>query len=61
VIGGQTVYSLAPADFAEQMHGFVTEQGVSIVGGCCGSSPAHIRALAEKLAGVEPKQREVSR
>lgn len=61
VVDGETVYPLSPADFAMQMHRFVTEEGVSIVGGCCGTSPAHIKALAEKLAGVEPKQREVSR
>jgi len=61
VIGGETVYSLSPEDFAAQMHGFVTDQGVSIVGGCCGTSPEHIRALAAKLTGVIPQQREVSR
>ena len=60
VVGGATVYPLSPDDFATQMHGFVTEQGVSVVGGCCGTSPAHIRALAGKLAGVTPKVREVS-
>jgi len=60
VVGGATVYPLSPDDFAAQMHGFVTGQGVSVVGGCCGTSPAHIRALAGKLAGVTPKIREVS-
>jgi len=59
VIGGQTVYPLSPDDFAAQMHGFVAEQGVSIVGGCCGTSPAHIKALADKVNGLQPKQREV--
>lgn len=61
VIDGQTAYPLTPAEFAEQMYQFVTRQGVSIVGGCCGTSPAHIRALADKLTGVTPLQREVSR
>ncbi|ORJ62096.1 homocysteine S-methyltransferase family protein [Geothermobacter hydrogeniphilus] len=59
VVDGRTVYPLSPSAFAEQMHRFVTEEGVSIVGGCCGTSPDHIRALAEKLAGVTPKKREV--
>ncbi|PNU21696.1 5-methyltetrahydrofolate--homocysteine methyltransferase [Geothermobacter hydrogeniphilus] len=59
VVDGRTVYPLSPNAFAEQMHRFVTEEGVSIVGGCCGTSPDHIRALAEKLAGVTPKKREV--
>ena len=60
VVGGETVYPLSPADFAAQMHRFVTALGVSIVGGCCGTSPAHIRALSEKLAGAVPAKREVS-
>lgn len=60
VVNGETVYPLSPADYASQMHHFVTVEGVSIVGGCCGTSPAHIRALSEKLAGVTPAVREVS-
>jgi 5-methyltetrahydrofolate--homocysteine methyltransferase len=61
VVNGQTVYPLSPADFAQQMHNFVTQLGVSIVGGCCGTGPAHIRALSEKLKGAVPAEREVSR
>lgn len=61
VIDGQTVYSMSPDEFAEQMYSFVTEQGVTIVGGCCGTSSAHIKALAEKLTGVKVLQREVAR
>ncbi len=61
VIDGKTHYPLTPEDFADQMWRFVTQQGVSIVGGCCGTSPAHIAALAERLDGVVPVQREVSR
>lgn len=60
VVNGQTHYPLAPAQFAEQMHAFALEEGVSIFGGCCGSSPEHIRALADKLTAVQPKLREVS-
>ena len=60
VVNGETCYPLSPDAYAEQMFRFVTEQGVSIVGGCCGTSPKHIAALATKLAGVQPKQREVS-
>ncbi len=60
VLNGETVYPLAPADYAAQMYHFVTELGVSIVGGCCGTSPAHIKALSEKLQGATPAKREVS-
>jgi len=45
---GQTVYDLSPQDFALRMENFV-EQGAQIVGSCCGSSPAFIKALSEKL------------
>lgn len=61
VVNGETHYPLSPADYAEQMYGFIVNQGVSIVGGCCGTSPAHIRALVDRLTGVTPKQREVSK
>ncbi|MDA3902091.1 MAG: homocysteine S-methyltransferase family protein [Desulfuromusa sp.] len=60
VVNGQTHYPLSPEDYAEQMYQFVVHQGVSIVGGCCGTSPAHIAALVKRLAGVTPGQREVS-
>ncbi len=59
VVAGKTHYPLSPADYAEQMWRFVTQQGVSIVGGCCGTSPEHIAALATRLAGVVPAAREV--
>jgi 5-methyltetrahydrofolate--homocysteine methyltransferase len=60
VVNGETVYPLSPAEFANQMHQFVSDFGVSIVGGCCGTSPAHIKALSEKLQGIKPAVREVS-
>lgn len=59
VVDGKTHYPLSPEDYAEQMHRFVTEEGVSIVGGCCGTSPAHIAALVKRLQGVTPVAREV--
>ncbi|MFK5925486.1 MAG: homocysteine S-methyltransferase family protein [Desulfuromusa sp.] len=60
VVNGQTHYPLSPDDYAEQMFQFVVNQGVSIVGGCCGTSPVHIAALVKRLNGINPKQREVS-
>jgi 5-methyltetrahydrofolate--homocysteine methyltransferase len=59
IVNGQTAYRLAPDDFARQMRPFVAECGVSIVGGCCGTTPEHIRALAVSLRGVRPAKREV--
>jgi 5-methyltetrahydrofolate--homocysteine methyltransferase len=60
VVDGQTVYPMTPDEFAAQMRQFISEEGVSVVGGCCGTSPAHIRALVAELADVTPLQREVS-
>ena len=48
LVEDQTVYKVSPEDFAaaaEKIH----SAGVNIIGGCCGTSPAHIRATAEKL------------
>ena len=59
IVNGQTAYKLQPDEFARQMKPFVAECGVSIVGGCCGTTPEHIRALAEALRGVQPAKREV--
>lgn len=61
VVDGKTIYPLTPEPFATQMRRFVETHGVSIVGGCCGTSPAHIAALVTALDGVVPMTREVSR
>jgi 5-methyltetrahydrofolate--homocysteine methyltransferase len=56
---GQTFYPLSPGDFASKMRHFVTTYGVSVVGGCCGTAPAHIRALADAVQGVTPPVRDI--
>lgn len=48
-IHGKAVYPLSPADFAETMAGFAAEYGLSVVGGCCGTTPEHLRLLAAAL------------
>lgn len=47
--GGELVYDVTPAVMAEYALRFVEEAGVKIFGGCCGSTPAHIQAIAEVL------------
>lgn len=56
-VNGSLVYTLEPEAFAEELRKFVTQYGVSLVGGCCGTSPDHIRALKKALAGVRPAGR----
>ncbi len=49
-VGGQVVYPLDPAGFAPKVLHAAKEFGIAILGGCCGTTPDHIRALAP---GVE--------
>lgn len=49
--GGETVFPLQPEPFAQYMRSFA-EAGVQILGGCCGTSPEHIKALKQALSGV---------
>lgn len=55
-VDGQAVYPLEPAPYAEIMTEFVEKYGVNVVGGCCGTTPEHMRLLVEKLR--THKQRE---
>jgi 5-methyltetrahydrofolate--homocysteine methyltransferase len=52
--GGCAVYPLLATPFADQMEEFVRDYGVRVVGGCCGTTPEHIRELVERLRGVTP-------
>ncbi|NJL72988.1 MAG: hypothetical protein HC888_16280, partial [Candidatus Competibacteraceae bacterium] len=38
---------------------FVEEYGVNIVGGCCGTTPAHIKCIADSVRGLKPKPRKL--
>ncbi|MHA7968577.1 methionine synthase [Rhizobium sp. CAU 1783] len=49
-------YDESPADMARQISGFVEEGLVNVVGGCCGSTPEHIRAISEAVAGKSPRK-----
>ncbi len=48
-VDGQAVYPLEPEPFANELFEFVTKHNISIVGGCCGTTPAHLKLLVEKL------------
>jgi 5-methyltetrahydrofolate--homocysteine methyltransferase len=57
--GGHAVYRLTPAEMASHLRRFVVDYGVQVVGGCCGTTPEHLRAVVEALDGVTPAQRSV--
>src|SRR5512134_1588372 len=48
-VDGQAVYPLEPEPFANDLYEFVTRHNISIVGGCCGTTPAHLKLLVDKL------------
>ncbi len=58
IVDGHTHYDLTPADLAEHQARFVTEYGVQVVGGCCGTTPAHIAAVIEAVRDLEPLRRQ---
>ena len=48
---GKTTYTLGPDEMARYMRSFVKKYGADIIGGCCGTGPDHIRAVAKRLKG----------
>lgn len=54
---GRAVYDLTPEELAEYHEIFVKDYGVSFVGGCCGTTPAHIRELFQRVGSLAPRDR----
>jgi 5-methyltetrahydrofolate--homocysteine methyltransferase len=54
---GETIFPEEPEPLAATLGEFVERYGVSIVGGCCGTTPEHIRAIVERVGGREPAPR----
>jgi len=57
--GGHAVFKLKPQELADYHKHFVQDYGVRIVGGCCGTTPEHLKAVVDAVSGVEPAKREV--
>ena len=57
---GRVVYPLSPERFAGALGGYARELGLGAVGGCCGTTPAHIASLAAAVSGLTPKPRSVA-
>lgn len=50
---GKLVYKTTPEEFAGKMGGIIRKHNPKIVGGCCGTTPLHIKALADEIFGEE--------
>jgi 5-methyltetrahydrofolate--homocysteine methyltransferase len=48
-VDGEAVYPLQPEPFAEALFEFVEKNKISVVGGCCGTTPAHLKVLVDKM------------
>ena len=57
IVDGKTHYDLTPAQLAEFHRHHVTDLGIGIVGGCCGTTPEHLRQVVEAVRGLAPMQR----
>jgi 5-methyltetrahydrofolate--homocysteine methyltransferase len=56
-VGGQTVYKLTPDALADALNNFARKVGVNIIGGCCGTTPAHLKRVVEVVGHIEPVRR----
>ena len=54
--GGYTYYPMGPDEFADKEEEFLDYDGVSFLGGCCGTTPQHIRALVNRVSNIKPKE-----
>jgi 5-methyltetrahydrofolate--homocysteine methyltransferase len=54
---GETIFPEKPEPLADTLGDFVDRYGISIVGGCCGTTPTHIEAIAQRVKGRAPAQR----
>ena len=57
VVDGKTHYDLTPAQLAEFHRHHVQDLGITVVGGCCGTTPEHLRQVVEAVRNVTPARR----
>jgi len=58
-VAGAAVFKLTPEELARYHKHFVQDYGVRIVGGCCGTTPEHLKAVVDAVSGAEPAKRAV--
>jgi 5-methyltetrahydrofolate--homocysteine methyltransferase len=61
VVEGKMHYDETPESFTAQLVHFASDFGVNIVGGCCGTTPAHLKLVVEAMQRITPKQRTSAR
>lgn len=54
---GKQTYDLTPKEFVETLKQYISDYGINIVGGCCGTNPEFIEELAKSVNGINPKKR----
>ena len=59
-VSGHAVYLLKPEELGAYLKHFVEDYGVRIVGGCCGTTPEHLKAVTDAVGGLTPAVREVA-
>ncbi|MDQ6932373.1 MAG: dihydropteroate synthase, partial [Candidatus Eremiobacteraeota bacterium] len=52
---GETIYPETPQEMARELGAFVRDFGVNAIGGCCGTTPAHITAIKAAIVGLTPR------
>ncbi|HKH87295.1 MAG TPA: homocysteine S-methyltransferase family protein, partial [Acidimicrobiales bacterium] len=57
VVEGRMHYDLTPDELARHLASFVTELGVTVIGGCCGTTPEHLRAVIDSCRELTPATR----
>src|SRR5437899_2013658 len=58
--GGHAVYKLTPEELAQYHKHFIQDYGVRVVGGCCGTTPEHLKAVIDAVSGIQPAKRGVN-
>ena len=60
-VGGHAHYKETPESLAEDLKHFARDIGVNVVGGCCGTTPSHLRAVVEAVKDITPRARTAER
>jgi 5-methyltetrahydrofolate--homocysteine methyltransferase len=60
-VGGHAVFKETPESLSKELAHFARDLGVNIVGGCCGTTPAHLQAVVDAVKDLAPRKRDVPR